>query len=641
MSDAAQTTIPDAQSPDLKGWVRRADVSLRAAYPNLVTRIFEVAPLSFAIVFDRSLQEASTIDFANKIRPVTLRAEISNEIPQHYLREIEPIRDSELALHYEGFPFTQNQLFNLIVSRFPHLALAEIGETGNPITITIELTTAIGVGEEKALMEFCSGIGVPASFQTVVTGRTIQQAQEARKGKVHVSNRFQPDFLTVGASRLRPAMPDHLRVDEEYWFNHLDAICAGQISVEDMPGIYEGDARCFVDATIGEHINFRQLLAYYDTIYLSPPLKQGHHAFLQHQALSQTDLLDLITSGRLKILLTQAEERLDIRFLTAAAERSPTSLIGRRTAAAMLIADVVHTANRYRLNDQSHYAELGLFSRAIADQSGIPADQVLQFILWPVTARRGAILALLERGTKGILNIGLGPFIATLIKTASGKDLDFEALTMSEKVHIAHAIGATCFPMREEGSGFHLLANLMGDALNFFRSFNFQSAESWRQNAERQRQGKVLLPPLSILEFDAEVPIREVLDATESQVMRNRGRALFSRLADMTDEQRDEEIRELSALLRRFGKPSGIMSLDNVDTGIAAVATLAGLSYPPLAGLFHIGAQGLAFAKRYPAVDRFLETVAADLFRGDPRKRELDFLSRINRVATLKATKVS
>ena len=231
----------------------------------------------------------------------------------------------------------------------------------------------------------------------------------------------------------------------------------------------------------------------------APPLFEGHQAFLEQQVLIETDLLDLIASGRLKILLTQAEERLNLSFLSAAAERSPTAIIGRRTAAAMLIAYVIHTAERYRLNDHKHYSEIGQLSRAIAEKSDLPINKVLQFMLWPVEARRRAVGALLDRGTKGVMPIGMGPYFALLIKRISGKDLDLEALMVREKVHIAHAIGATCFPMKEEPPGLHVLANMMGDALNFFRSFNTEVAASWVGNVERKQQGKILLPPLPVL----------------------------------------------------------------------------------------------------------------------------------------------
>ena len=146
---------------------------------------------------------------------------------------------------------------------------------------------------------------------------------------------------------------------------------------------------------------------------------------------------------------------------------------------------------------------------------------------------------------------------------------------VSERVHIGHALGATVFSPREEPEGFQVLGNAMGDVLNFFRSFNIRIAAAWVGNVERKEARKLLLPPLPLFEFDPEIPIEEILAATDRPVMRNRGRALFSRLADMTEEQRADEIRNLNAALRRHGRPAGVISLDNLDTGIS----LASVAY--------------------------------------------------------------
>lgn len=624
--------------PDQTAWARRADVALRAKYPNLTTRIFETTPQAFVIVFDKALQDASAID-VEEVRPVTLQLQIANDVPPH-LREIEPIRDADLSLHYEGFPFTIHELFNLVAARFRNLPIADIRDGGSPMAVTIELTTGITPASERELLDYCAAIGSPAPFKISVTGRTFKDVQD-QKPKIPLPPVAQPDALFVGASRIRPGMPPHVRVDEEYWFENLDAVCRGQIQVESMPGIEEGDARCFVDATIGQQINFRQLLAYYDTIYFSPPLLQEHQKFLDHQALTEADLLDLISAGRLKLLLTQAEERLNVPFLAAAGERSPTAIVGRRTAAAMLLADIVHTADEFRLNDPGYFAAIGELSRALAAQSGLPADKVLQFLLWPLEARRSAIGPFLTRGSKGVLPIGLGPHFGLMLKKLTGKDLELEAGMVSEKVHIAHAIRATAFPMREEPVGLHNIANSIGDALNFYRSFNTKIAASWTGNVERKNQGKVLLPPLPILEFDGAAPISDVLQATERPVMRNRARALFGRLADMTEEQRSREVDELNASLRRFSRPAGIMSLDTADTAVSVAALAYGFVYPPLAGLGHLAAQLLEIGRRSPTIDKLMEDIGADLFPGREKQRELDFLSRISRVATLKTSKVS
>ena len=116
---------------------------------------------------------------------------------------------------------------------------------------------------------------------------------------------------------------------------------------------------------------------------------------------------------------------------------------------------------------------------------------------------------------------------------------------------------------------------------------------------------------------------------------------LFSRLADMTEEQRVAEIESLNAALRRYDRPGGFISLDTVDTGISLAPMAYGFVYPPLAGLRALAGQLVDLSRRSPAVDRLFEAIQTDLFPTSGKKRELDFLSSINRVASLKVTKVS
>lgn len=51
-----------ANFPPPDSMVRRTDVALRALYPHLETRIFEIAPHRFQIVFDRELLDAASIE---------------------------------------------------------------------------------------------------------------------------------------------------------------------------------------------------------------------------------------------------------------------------------------------------------------------------------------------------------------------------------------------------------------------------------------------------------------------------------------------------------------------------------------------------------------------------------------------------
>lgn len=69
------------------GQLRRIDALLRSRFPNLVTRIYEVKPEQFVLVFDAVLQDAATIadEFNRSIRFLTVAATLSNTPPGTYL----------------------------------------------------------------------------------------------------------------------------------------------------------------------------------------------------------------------------------------------------------------------------------------------------------------------------------------------------------------------------------------------------------------------------------------------------------------------------------------------------------------------------------------------------------------------------
>ena len=180
---AEDKAATNSAPPDRAGSIRRADVSLRTHYPNLVTRIFEIAPHRFLIVFDKLLQDAAQINF-EEIRPVTLQVGISNEAPAKFIREIPPLSDDQLACNFEGFPFNRVQLFNLIAGRFPDLPIVTIHDDGTPMAVTVELTHSLEPAEQQELLDFCNGIGVPAPFKLRVTGRSLKSKNGTKSPRI-------------------------------------------------------------------------------------------------------------------------------------------------------------------------------------------------------------------------------------------------------------------------------------------------------------------------------------------------------------------------------------------------------------------------------------------------------------------------
>jgi sulfur relay (sulfurtransferase) DsrF/TusC family protein len=361
---------------DCHGWIRRIDVSLRTRYPNLVTRIFETAPSQYVIVFDKAVRDAASIkkEFHDEIRFITANADISNEIPASYLREIPPLRDDELSHGFAGLPFPLPALFNLISARFPDLPVVSVRDGGTPMKVTVELAEEIDEASKRTLLEFCNGLEAPVPWNLVVSGRAV----DAPTLPIPGAKAPPTDALQIRATRLRPQIPKFARQDEVFWFENIDKIYAGTLPVEKFPGIVQEQSQCFLDVTVGDHINLRQALMLYDTVYCSLPLAENHDAFLQKQAITEDDLLFLIEKGRLKIVSTQAEERLKIPFLEAASERHPKAIIGRRTAAALLVADIVQTADEYRLARPDLYPAIGELAKVLSVACKVPADELLR-----------------------------------------------------------------------------------------------------------------------------------------------------------------------------------------------------------------------------------------------------------------------
>lgn len=616
---------------DRSSWARRAEITLRSNNPRITsTRIFETTDNCYVIVIDNLDQNADELD-VDDIRPITLPLSLSNTVPNFFIREIPIIPDNELAQNYAGFPYTLIEVINLVSSRFPEVAISGMREQFTPSpTVIIEVLNSPSHEQEVPLIQFCEGLGGVAAFKIEVVQPYL------------VPSRSEPDLdsLEVRSSRSRPDLPDFVRKDEEFWFRNIDNLASGQLDLHQFPNIVEDQTRCFVDATIGQQLNLRQILVNFDTIYLSLPLASEHEKFLNDQSLSEADLLILVDAGRLKFISTQAEERLNKNFLAAAFEHSSSAFIGRRTTAAILLNDIAATSNEYWWFHPSNLDVTFEVCSVVGSALKVSADEIMQRLFWPVRVHRQAIRPLLARGSKGMLGIGIGQELAAQLKR-DGKDVEILCAIMGERIHVAHALNATTFLGSNDDPNLAALGNVMGDCLNAFRSNNTRLAAAWIGNENRKKDPKRLLPPIPLFEFEKRLPITELLAVCDNIMLRNHGRSLLSRLADIPEADRQAEISRLSGELRKLGRPGKILNLDNADTFISALSLFIGFAYPPIAGLRALGRQITEKLASTPSLGRVLETVAVDLFGDHPEKRDLDFLAKMSRVAVLKSERIS
>ena len=616
------------------GYVKRIDALLRASFPNLVTRIFEVKQHQFTIVFDHNLQDASDIanEFDNCIRFITVNVNLSNTLPHTYLNEIQPFTDAEASGCMAGLPLRRIDVLNFLVARFPDAGILDVKDDQPGKSINILLQQHPDDLTKSQLGECFDSLELPiiAKFEIA---REPQQINLDDKSN---------DSLFVWASSFRKRAPSYVARDEAFWFENIKGISSNQFPIKRFPDMQDDVFRCYLDLSLGdEHINLRQALLFYDEVWCSPPPASRQDLFLERQALRKVDLLDMVDAGRLRFVTTQPEEGLDISFLEAVHEHSPTAILGRRTTAALLVADVAQTAETSILNDPSLYPALRQASEIVANEINVGCNELLRTLLWPFVGRRRALQGLLDRGTKGGPILSLANQIATFIEEKFGTNVEMETLLLSEVVHIGHALNATVFGPMDEPAFYHRLKSIIARHLNFHRSFNPQLAASWIENEIRSASGVELLPPVQLFEFERSLPIQEILSDTSWSSTRTRGRGLYSRLVNLSVDERQAEIERLQAELRLRvrNKAKGVLLLDSYGyTGLALDWTL-GYVLPSVATWIS-GAKKIAEKlRRIREIDKMIDRMDEIIWKSEDRQ-ELDFLSRVNRVARLKVDRV-
>ena len=325
-------------TPSYKGFVQRIDILLRSRFPNLITRIYEVESNEFVVVFDAALQDATAItnEFNRSICFAMVPVTLSNSTPDTHLGEITPLSDAQGTGDMIGLPLSCADIKNLLISRFPNAQINSVREEFVNKAIRITVSAALDNDTESELLRFVDEFNLPFTVQIEVNSNHQTQ--------------FDPNIenpMFIRAARLRPSVPSYVAQDEEFWFDNISAISSNQLGINKFPGMRDDVFRCYLDLTLGEeHINLRQALLLYDEIWCSLPLADLEDSFLEKQALSRDDLLTMVDAGRLKFVTTQPEERLDIPLLEAVHEHDASAILGRRTTAALLVADVAYTAEQ-------------------------------------------------------------------------------------------------------------------------------------------------------------------------------------------------------------------------------------------------------------------------------------------------------
>lgn len=617
--------------PTDEGSALKADLRLRSEYPFLTTRIFALNDRQHAIVFDRALLDAAAISphFDHSIRPVTAMVSLSNQIPEQYHREIAPLADTEISRNFVALPLTKSDLDTLLAAKFPEFDLCAANTIRGGL-VELVVKTEPSPELRAAVQEFMD------NFKTHETTIRFDPAAQAAPPEAHHSS------WHIQAAKLRPTAPRFVKDDETFWFENIDRIYDGSFTFQPLPGAEDLGTACFIDFTFGnEQLNIRQALLYYDTVIVAPPLRETEQSW-ERQQLSQDDYLRLIDAGRLKFALLQPEERGNVRLLEAAYEHAPSSIIGRRASAAIVLADLVRTTQEYKLGRPELITQVDSMSRALAGELGWKHEDLTRFFLWPNSALRQSLHPLLTNGALGVSAFGQDEILAENFKSRTGRDLRLEMMGPGYQTHLAHALNATVIPALDQPANWIWIYRTIGDRLNFYRSFNTRIAAAWAANERRKEEKRIVVPPLPVFEFDADTRIDEFIEATSLGSTRRKGRALLTRLADLPVEERQGEVAKLATQARRFrGREAGLFSLESLEDAGPLTDLVVGTAAPPYFAMRNLIRRIVSYRDRSASFDRIMDAIERELNPLTRKNEDLDFLSKIDRVAQLRRSRIS
>ena len=235
----------------------------------------------------------------------------------------------------------------------------------------------------------------------------------------------------------------------------------------------------------------------------------------------------------------------------------------------------------------------------------------------------------------------LSRLISDRVQEETGLDIALEAYIYGEPVHIGHAIDATVFGPVDEPTLHYTLKSVLGGYLNLHKNFTATLAESWIRNEQGKSNANETLPVVQVFEFDRHIPIREIIDDISLSSTRQQGRSLYARLANLSDEERAQEIIRLNARLREISrnKANTILDVRTLETAGALAFLFATLPCPPIMGLFGVGSRALTRLRHNRKIDELMSRLEEKM-QSDNSKMELDFLSKIDRVARFKSDHV-
>jgi hypothetical protein len=320
-------------------------------------------------------------------------------------------------------------------------------------------------GETEVVERALQALGIPIRARIVDPGVLKPEEPFPRMP--------QGDIDLIPSRALPASVPREVRSlveeDEDVWLARRAELLLDQTSTRpgDLlpPSWKKLGLICVVNANVFPANNMRSYLTVYDTVVLSLPIEPYFDELLNSMGVTPRALLELLGTGRVKVLLPHSVDRYSAQWLAEASESFPEALIGSRRLACSVIADA---RKRFPLfcppTDALDRRGIMLMLRDLAADVKVPEGlrawvRVLSTELpdiWLLAPRE-----IHREGAMATPRYGMGWIVARLIEELHGTQRTMEIMNASHVVEWAAALGGHAVPVATETYSEEAAVNLV------------------------------------------------------------------------------------------------------------------------------------------------------------------------------------
>ncbi len=623
------------------GPVRRADLYLRAEYPEFETTIYRIEQNRFLIYIENLKKDFDVINvqFEKKLKPLLTRAKLTKKKPKIFLEIIPSMSDSEISKGLEGILMTKSEWINLLAIKFPTINFYKITDDTGVINIHIanyrikEGDTTKYVFLDKSsrrlLEDFIYQYKSPMGFNIV-----IDEFED--KPALIPGYQKDDDFAFVYVKNL-VSKPFFTQRDESLWYDNVDHIFQGSFKKKDLFFFNENEYNCYVDFSVFPNVDLRYHLLLYQVIYLTPPLEKRIDIWLKTMRITRNEFIELIVRERIKLVLTQDNARYDLNFMNEIYELMPNSIVSKRAVSCLQQCDIIELSDNYIFNTTECIQELKYVCEISSKFAKVDSKFIYDIAVWPIKARRNSFEILQRSGIMSASLYGVNMIIDNPPSKNISEAGDFLLKVYSPSIHLAHALNATYFPFQGEGGytdGDY--ADMMGKLLNFFKFSTLHNFKEFTDTETFLQKGNNFISPINLImvnDFDSILDFEDILN---KELAFPNGRRLIETLSSLSPKEQSEKIAYYNEEIMRFLKKKDMFgkTLDfSVQSLNAMLGFSTGLPTGPVLTAIKLG--GNKFFKHFSPIRHIMEKIEQAMESNIDRKN-IHFLSKINRAVKLK-----